>query len=121
MEGGHAPQRVGAVFGDGVGDPGASVGTDQLNPGAAPWTQELKEAGDGPLTAVGRGLKQPAGVVVDDDGDVALTASMPMRRSPSKGSDLRRASSITWWIMAPTVFGGEQQPVRTMTDRPRRW
>ena len=71
MEGVHAPQRVGAVFGDGVGDSGASVGTDQFNPGAVPWTQELKEAGDGLLTAVGRGLKQPAGVVVDDDGDVA--------------------------------------------------
>ncbi len=39
-------------------------------------TQELEEGTDGLLVAARRGPKQAAGVVVEDDGDVSVAASM---------------------------------------------
>jgi hypothetical protein len=54
------------------GDPVGSVRADQLDLGAAGLAKGVEEPFQGRLARAGRGPHQPASVVVDDHGQVAL-------------------------------------------------
>lgn len=68
----QADGRVGAAPGDGPCDPFGHVAGDQLDLRAALFAQQIQELLDGLAVAAGGRPDQPAAVVVDDDGQVAL-------------------------------------------------
>ena len=67
---------VGAALGDRRSDPGSHVAGHQLDLFAALFTELIEEALDGRAVAAGGRPHQPAGVVADDDGQIALAPAV---------------------------------------------
>src|SRR5690606_21894356 len=74
VEGVGAAHRVRAPLGDHGADPVRAVGGDVGDQGGAFLTEGVEEPFQGGLLPAGRGPHQPAGVVVDHDGQVLLPA-----------------------------------------------
>ena len=72
----HAADRVGEPVGDRPGDPAGHVAGHQFDLFAARFAERVEERLDGLAVTTGRGPHQPAGVVIDDDGQIALTLAM---------------------------------------------
>ena len=71
-----AAHRIGEAVGDRPGDPRRHVAGHQLDLFAARFAELVEEALDDLAVAAGGCPDQPAGVVVDDDGQVALALTM---------------------------------------------
>ena len=67
-----ADAGVGAALADRSGDPRGHVAGDELDLVAALFAEQIQELLDRLAVPAGAGPHQPAGVVVDDDGEVSL-------------------------------------------------
>ena len=64
-----ALDRVRAPFGDDLGDPVGLISRHLSECGAAVWPELVEEAAQGGAIPARRGPHQPAGVVIDHDGE----------------------------------------------------
>ena len=71
-----AADGVGQSVGDRSGDPAGHVAGHQFDLFAARLAELIEERLDGLAVTAGRGPYQPPAVVIDDDGQVALTLAM---------------------------------------------
>jgi hypothetical protein len=71
-----ATNRVGEAVSDRSGDPRRHVAGHQFDLFAARLAELIEERLDGLTVTAGRGPRQAAAVVIDDDGQVALALSM---------------------------------------------
>ena len=72
----HAPDRVRAPLADRASDRFGHVAGHQLDLFAAFFAQQIEELLDGLAVAAGGCPEQPAGVVVDDHGEVPVALSI---------------------------------------------
>ena len=91
----------GDALGDRPGDPGGHVGRDQFDLFAALFAERVEEREHGLAVPAGRGPHQPAGVMVNDDGQVPLALAMARSRR-SRSAAARRAGRPRAWPRAAT-------------------
>jgi hypothetical protein len=101
VEGIHAALGIRAALGDRAGDPGGHVTRHQLDPFAALLAELIEERLDRLAVPPGRRPHKSSRVVIDDDGQIALTgavrdiSSIPIRSRPASRSTSRLASALT--------------------------
>ena len=104
----EADLGVRAALGDRAGDPVGHVAGDELDLLAALFAEQIQELLDRLAVAAGSGPHQPAGVVVDHDGEVSLAFADrdlidPDPLEPREQVAPRLASAVTRSQIQPTV------------------